>query len=454
MPEPTPAPLVTLPRVLGPFDACMVVVRSVIGSGIFLKPGAAAQHLPNFGLIIGVWIVVGAVTLCGCLAVAELAAMLPQAGGTYVYLREAYGRLAAFLWGWTEFWIIRTGSIGALATATTIYLSEVIPLDRTGQEVVTIGLVMFLCVVNLVGTRWGARVQNVTSVLKIAFLALIIVLPYLLGRADTANLQPLLPSTMDASLWRGITLAAIAVMWPYDGWINVAPVTEEIRDPHRNVPLALVAGFGVVMFVYVAANVSYHLVLPLEEVANSRAVVFDMFKSLFSADTARWVALGVMCSTFGAVNSNLLTGPRILFAMARDGLLPRALSQVHSRYETPANAIILQGLWTTILIFVAFRVSEKPIEVFDNLTNLVVFGGLAFYAMAVAAVYVLRRSWPDVPRPYHTWGYPITPALYLIMAGVVMLSVLWNKPWTALAGIALIAAGVPYYAWIKGKRPE
>jgi APA family basic amino acid/polyamine antiporter len=441
----------TLPRVFGPFDACMVVVGSVIGSGIFLKPGIAAAELPSFGLIMIVWIGVGLLTLCGCVALAELATMLPQAGGPYVYLREAYGRLPAFLWGWTEFWIIRTGSIGALATATTIYLSEVVPLDRIAQEAVTIGLVVFLCAVNLFATGWVAHVQNLTSVLKLAFLALIIVLPYALGQAKPAHLLPLFPESLDISLWRGLGLAMIAVMWPYDGWINIGPVTEEIRDPQRNVPLALVMGFGLVILVYVAANISYHLVLPLEDIARSRAVVFDMFKVLLGEDVARWVALGVMCSTFGAVNANVLTGPRILFAVARDGLLPRAFQQVHTRYGTPANAILLQGAWATLLIFMAFRASDKPLDAFNALTDFVIFGGSVFYALSVASVFVLRRHRPELPRPYRTWGYPLTPALYLLAFGVAMVSLLVNAPAESLSGTLLIAAGVPYFYWMRGR---
>ncbi|MBL8830576.1 MAG: amino acid permease, partial [Planctomycetaceae bacterium] len=248
----------SLPRVLGPFDACMVVVGSVIGSGIFLKPGIAAAELPTFGWIIAVWIGVGLLTMCGSLAIGELAAMLPQAGGPYVYLREAYGRLPAFLWGWAEFWIVRTGSIGALATATAIYFGTVVPLSRVQQETVTVGLVVVLTIVHLLSTRWVAVVQNLTALAKVGFLALVIVLPYLLGDIHPEYLQTTAATAADFSLWRGVGLAMIAVMWPYDGWINIGPVTEEIREPQRNVPLALIVGIGIVTTVYVLANVSYH----------------------------------------------------------------------------------------------------------------------------------------------------------------------------------------------------
>ncbi|MBL8826537.1 MAG: amino acid permease, partial [Planctomycetaceae bacterium] len=199
-------------------------------------------------------------------------------------------------------------------------------------------------------------------------------------------------------------------------------------------------------------NVSYHIVLPHDEIARSKAVVFDMMAMLVGSAAAKWVALGVMCSTFGAVNANILTGPRILLAMARDGLLPRAMQQVHSKYETPANAILLQGLWTTLLIVITFRISEQPKDAFNQLTDFVIFGGSVFYAMAVAAVFVLRWRQPEMTRPYRTWGYPLTPALYLLFFGAVLLSLLWNTPLTSLAGTALIATGAPFYWWMSRRR--
>lgn len=439
----------TLPRVLGPFDACMVVIGAIIGSGIFLKPAGVAQALPNFGVILAVWIGVGLVTLCGCLALAELAAMLPQAGGPYLYLREAYGKLPAFLWGWTEFWIIRTGSIGALATATAIYLNQVTPLSRLEQEAIAISLVVVLSFLSLFSTRWVAHVQNLATVAKVGFLALIIVVPYAMGRAEPQNLQPLFPDHVNASLWHGVAAAMILVFWPYDGWVMVAPVAEEIREPQRNIPLALMLGVGVVMLVYVLANVSYHLVLTHAEVAGSKAVASDMFKALLGDDAARWVALGVMCSTFGAVNANILTGPRIYFAMARDGLLPRAMQQIHPRHETPANAIVLQGVWAALLIFLMFRREGTPQDAFDDLTAFVIFGGNLFYALAVASVFMLRRRYPDLPRPYRTWGYPLTPALYLLAFAAVLVSLLLKEFYVSMAGLLLIVAGAPIYYWMR-----
>jgi basic amino acid/polyamine antiporter, APA family len=446
-------PCDTLPRRLGRFDAITVVVGGVIGSGIFLKPAEVAREVDSFGLIIGVWIVVGLITLCGALALAELAAMLPHAGGPYVYLREAYGRLPAFLWGWTEFWIIRCGSVGALVTATVIYLDkflqDIAPLDRGWQEGLAIAIVVGLSVINVIGTRWGAAVQNVTAVLKVGFLLFIIVLPLAVDRSSAEALGPWWPASFSPSVWRGLGVAMIAVMWAYDGWINIAPVAEEIRDPRRNVPQALMIGMATVIGVYVLANVAYHLVLPISQIAQSEAVAADVCQAAIGSTGAKLVALGVLCSTFGAANSNLLTGPRIYFAMARDGLLPAAIRRIHPRWQTPANAIWLQMAWTLVLVVAAYAWEDDPRDAFNVLTDFVIFGGMVFYALAVAAVFVFRRRHPEWERPYRAWGYPFTPAIYLLGVSAAMTSMLADKFGQALAGTTLIAAGALYYGVVR-----
>jgi APA family basic amino acid/polyamine antiporter len=462
-------PIESLPRVLGLFDAVTVVVGSIIGSGIFLsKVGNVAHELHAFGPIICVWIGVGVVTFCGSLALAELAAMHPRAGGPYIYLREAYGTLPAFLWGWTEFWVIRTGSIGALACATVIYLDKFLsrptPLEFWVQACLAIGIVVGLSAINYFSTRWGATVQNVTVVLKVAFLAAIICLPLLMGKTDSANLVPVWPSAGSPSLWKGLGAALLAVMWPYDGWINIAPVAEEIRDPQRNVPRGLAMGMLIVILVYVGANISYHLTLSMDHLAGvvdpatgdflkghkpADAVASDVFAALFGSWGGRIAALGVMCSIFGAVNSNMLTGPRIYFAMARDGLLPASIHKVHSRFKTPGNAILIQAAWTTILLIVFYCNSDDPRGVFDGLTDSVIFAGMIFYGLSVAAVYVLRRTQADLPRPYRTWGYPFTPALLLIVYLCVAANELAVHPKQTQAVAGLIGAGVIYYVIVR-----
>lgn len=442
-----------LPRVLTTFDAVTVVVGSIIGSGIFLKAGQVAAGLNSFALEIAVWLFVGLVTLCGSLALGELAAALPHAGGPYVYLREAYGRAPAFLFGWTEFWVIRTGSLGALACATAIYLDEIAPLGREGQQWTAVAIVLGLASINALGARWGAGVQNMTTAIKVLFLLGLITLPWLLGRAETEHLEPVWPQKVDLPLWKALGAALIAVLWPYDGWINIAPVAEEIHAPQTSVPRALAIGMAIVIAVYLGAITSYHLVLPMSEVAGSSAVAADVCGVLLGERGRVVAALGVMCSTFGACNANVLTGPRIYFAMARDGLLPPAVRSVHVRFRTPANAIALQAGWAVILILAAFRwkssPQDRPIDAFDTLTDLVIFGGSLFYALAVAAVFVLRRQRPELERPYRTWGYPLTPAVYLLAFGAALVSLLVTKWAETAAGMLIILAGAAYYLWVK-----
>jgi APA family basic amino acid/polyamine antiporter len=478
-----------LPRILGRFDAITVVIGSIIGSGIFLKPSAVAKDLGQygFGAIIAVWIIVGLITLCGSLALAELAAMLPQAGGPYVYLREAYGRMVAFLWGWTEFWVVRTGSLGALAVGTVIYLSEAFrlhdptwELSHRTQELLAVLIVVGLSTINFVATRWAANVQNATVVVKVAFLIGIIVLPFVTGGFEPGNLSSVLtqaPGSAPASgllaFLKAFGIAAIAVLWPYDGWINIGPVAEEIREPQKNVPFALAAGMCIVIAVYAIANVGYHLVLPIDAVAGSEKVASDVCLKLIGPTGAIVFSVGVMCSMFGAVNSNMMTGPRIYFAMARDGLVPKSICHVHSRFQTPANAIVAQTVWTVALTAICFDVGPladvtgigrlaswlldrevslaqlSPYDAFNALTDFVIFGGSIFYASAVAAVFVLRIRYPHWPRPYRTFGYPFVPALYLLFFLAVLTSMLISDPETSLAGTSLIAAGAIYYLWAR-----
>lgn len=478
----------SLPRILGLFDATALVVGSIIGSGIFLKVGNVDKALMAWGFlpIVAVWMFVGLVTLCGSLALAELAAMYPSAGGPYLYLREAYGRLPAFLWGWTEFWVVRTGSVGALACATAIYLDEflkssqtgVSPLGHTGQMIVTVSIVVGLTIVNVISTRWAASIQNMATIVKVVFLALLIVLPFIMGKIHPDYLSPLWissphsvsavnatdaneftvqnevehqPAQPSRTLLAALGVALIAVFWPYDGWINIGPVAEEIKNPQFNVPRALAVGIAVVTLVYVGANISYHLVLSMPVVASSERLASDTFRVLFGEWGSKFAALGVLCSTFGAADSNLIAGPRIYFAAARDGLVPAFIHKVHPVFKTPANSVMIQGVWATFLVVVFYSISTNPKQVFDLITDAVICAGLIFYSLTVAAVYRLRWRKPNAERPYKTWGYPLTPALMVFTYGIAFVGTLLDQ-WDKLAWVlALIAAGVVYYFIVSKK---
>jgi APA family basic amino acid/polyamine antiporter len=468
--------------VLGLFDATAMVVGSIIGSGIFLKVGNVDKALMAWGFlpIISVWIFVGLVTLCGSLALAELAAMYPHAGGPYLYLREAYGRLPAFLWAWTEFWVIRTGSLGALACASAIYLDEFLQrpdhtggLGHWGQLATVVTIIVGLTIINMISTRWGASVQNVATVAKIGFLAMLITLPVVMQQINTDHLHPLwnptpaITAQPDAStvisetsthrsLLAALGVALIAVFWPYDGWINIGPVAEEIREPRVNVPRALAMGVAIVVLVYVTANVSYHLVMPMSELAQSTRPAADVFRVLFGSWGAKLAAFGVFCSTFGAANSNLIAGPRIYFAASRDGLVPGFLHRVDPRFNTPLNSVLIQGIYTTILAVAFYGFNKNPKAVFDLITDAVICAGLIFYSLTVAAVFVLRRHHPDVERPYKTWGYPFTPALMIISYAFAFVWTLIEQFNYLVWVLALIASGVVYYMIVtrRAERPD
>lgn len=446
-----PAPN-ALPRVLTLLDGTTFVVGAIIGSGIFLKVDTVDTALGPFGFgpIIGVWILMGLVTLSGSLAIGELAVLYPHAGGPYVYLREVYGKLVAFLWGWTEFWVVRTGSIGALACATTLYLNQIVPLSHTQQMLTAIAIVVGLSTSAILSTKGSALVQNWLTFIKVAFLGAIIVLPAAMGYADTGpgHWQPVWEPTGGTDFWKAIGVAIIAVMWPYHGWVDLAPVAEEMKDPERNVPLGLGLGLGIVAGVYVLANLSYHLMFTITEIAGTKTIAADVFQTLFGPIGAQIAAAGVMCSTLGANNATVMCGPRIYFAMARDGLLPDRLQHVHRRWQTPANAIFAQGVWAVVLIVAFFNWKAKPKDAFDALTESVVCAGLVFFSLTVAAVYILRWTQPDTPRAYRTWGYPLTPALLISVYAFAFVQLLRKTPEQIIAIAALILSGAVYYAWV------
>uniref|UniRef100_A0A7C2NVI8 APC family permease n=1 Tax=Schlesneria paludicola TaxID=360056 RepID=A0A7C2NVI8_9PLAN len=456
---PATAPVTALPRVLTLFDGTTIVVGAIIGSGIFLKVDSVDTALMPFGFgpIIGVWILMGLVTLCGSLALGELAALYPQAGGPYVYLREVYGKLPAFLWGWTEFWVVRTGSIGALACASTLYLNQIVPLTVNQQMFTAIGIVAALSLSAILSTKGSAVVQNWLTFIKVAFLAGIIVLPAVMGHADAGegHWQPVWQSSSESSFWQAMGIAIIAVMWPYHGWIDLAPVAEEIKEPERNVARALGLGLAIVAGVYVLANLSYHLMFPMSHIAGTKTIAADVFQGLFGPWGRQLAAAGVMCSTLGANNATILCGPRIYFAMARDGLLPARLQYIHARWQTPANAILAQGVWTILLILAFFAwKKDDPKGAFDGLTDSVVCAGLVFFSMTVGAVYLLRWTRPDAPRAYRTWGYPLTPALLIGVYAFAFVRQIMDAPQQMIAIAALIASGAMYYAWATRRARE
>lgn len=473
-----------LARVLGLGIAIAIVVGNVIGSGIFLKPGNIAAACGDFRVILGVWVAGGLLCALGGLCFAELAAMLPQAGGLYVYLREAYGRPIAFLYGWSDVVFSKPASIGALAVAFSGSLC--LALHWKASAWVEVGLAILLIVsmtiVNILGVVWGGRLQFVITLVKAGFLAAVALAPFVL--------IPVVGSTIEVSnytstvvprelgLARQIGVALLAVMWAYNGWDGVTSLSEEIRDPQRNIPLSLFAGIGILIVLYVSANVAYHGVLSMDEMraAGDHAAERMLGKLLGSTGLAAMSAV-IMCSTFGAINTNLLQAPRITFAMGRDGTFFRGLGTVHATYRTPVAAIVLlSGMAIVLVVGVAIAKqlaaehgpapapasaavaagaatglwtrtvdSLRVGSTFDLLTNFVIFALSVFYMLGVLAVVVLRVRRPDAIRPYRTWGYPVVPVLFLSVYVWFLWQVYATNPLEARAGLLIIALGIPAY---------
>jgi amino acid transporter len=425
----------------------------------------------------GAWVLVGLLALLGALAIAEVAVLFPRAGGNYVFLREAYGRLAGFLWGWVEFWIIRSASLAALATIFTESLNDVLRnpafQEATGltsssglgfwaQKGLTVAVLVGLAWVNVRGVRWGGGLQLFITLVKVGSLLAIIALPFvvfgLAGPGSTApppepaNLRPLWPATWAEVTFAGLGSALLGVLWAYHGWMNIAPVAEEIRTPQRNIPLALLAGVGIIIFLYLGANLAYYLIIPQPEMAGltNTTVATEFSLRLLGPLGAAAASAAVMCSVFGALNGNLLVGPRLLYAMGEDGLAPRALREVHPRYRTPALAIwVLAGWGATLVVVVAALTDLGWLDPgkshFDRLTDFAMFGAVIFETMAVVSIFVFRWKRPDAERPYRCWGYPVVPAVYVILPAFVLVNMFAEQPMEALSGVGFIVAGVVVY---------
>lgn len=478
-PDPIPDPLSPtvesrpgLLRALGPGMAMAIVVGNVIGSGIFLKPGQIAIDCGNFPLIITAWIVGGVMCILGALCFAELAAMLPRAGGLYVFLREAYGRLPAFLFGFNEFMFGRPATNVALAMGFVNLTSGMAgwKLGTFGSVTCAAVLIAVMAWINIVGVIWGGRVQGATTLVKAGFLAVIIVLPLVLGAAgwspavSLANYSTSAPPALPH--WQQQFAAILlGIMWAYNGWHDVAPVAEEIRDPQKNLPWSLIGGVGIIMVLYVGANLAYHAVLPMDQIQAIRSGDDkNIARPMFAALLAPWgsavgqsvsslVTLSVMCSILGALNSNQLLGPRISFAMGRDDVFFRSLGDVHVNYRTPSVAIVVQTAMSIVLTFaagalVAFVPRFHDVDIFDLMTEYVIFSASIFYTLCVLALFTLRGKHPEWERPYRTWGYPATPLVFVAFYIWFLVRAYQAKPLESQVALALIVVSVPvYYGW-------
>lgn len=419
----------SLPRKLGLTDATLIVIGIVIGSGIFLLPNLIARNLPSGTAIVCVWVAAGILSYFGALAYAELGAMMPDTGGQYVYLREAYGPGCAFVCGWVFLLAAIPGGIAFLAVGFSIYLDHFIPLGPVFRNAVSIALVAVLSAFNYVGVREGAWIQRVFTTAKIAGLVLVIGAAFLLGHA-THSSRPVSFS------YSGIGFTMTACLMAYNGWSYVSFVAGEVRNPQSNIPRSLALGMGIVMLLYVSANIAYMNVLTVPQIAAAERVGAAVAERTLGPWGASALSAVVLLSIVGAINGCILTGARIPFAQARDGMFFSRFGQIHPRFETPAFAIAVQAAWTAVLIVTGS---------YETLASYTIVSAWLFYSMTVLAVQVLRRKMPDLPRPYRMWGYPTTVWLFMAASAWFLIDALVNQPGPSIIALVLAAAGIPFY---------
>ncbi len=443
---------------LGLVDSTTLVMGSMIGSGIFIVSADIARQVHSPGLLILVWVLAAVLTLIAALSYGELAAAMPHAGGQYIYLREAFGPLSGFLYGWTLFLVIQTGTIAAVAVGFAKFSGVFLPWISAKNAVLTIGsftlntqqlvamaLVILLSVINVFGIRTGATVQNIFTVAKTAALLGLVGLGFLLG-GDTRAMQENF-----SDFWRGATLsfdtlralgvAMVGSLFAADAWNNVTFTAGEVKNPRRNLPLSLALGTGIVLAIYVATNFAYLRWLPLDAIqhAPEDRVGTATIQAMLGGNAERLMAIAVMVSTFGCANGLILAGARVYYAMARDGLFFRRVADVHPRYHTPAVSLGVQCIWACLLTLSG---------TYSDLLDYVIFAVLLFYILTMAGLFVLRRTRPALPRPYLAAGYPWAPALYILVATFISAMLLIYKPSYTWPGLIIVVLGVPvYYLW-------
>ena len=426
-----------LERRLGPLDAAAIVISNVIGGGIFFVPVIVASLVPSPGPMLAVWLVGGALAFAGAMAYAELAAVRPHAGGEYVYLRDAYGPLAAFLTGWTSFVAGFSGAIAASAVALADYVTRFIPVAANVKPVIALSAIVALTLIHVRGLGPGRLVQNILAGLKVTGIVVLIALGFAIGNGDAANYSSGAP--VAAVPW---LLALVPVMFSYSGWNAAAYVAEEVRNPSRNVPLALGLGTAVVIVLYAGLNALYLYAMPIDQLSalpGSR-LLDSVADRLFGPTAGDLLGLFAIVSLAASISAMVIAGPRVYFAMARDGMFVRAAGRVHPRFHTPATAIVAQGVWSSVLVLSGTQ---------QQLVDYTGFAVVLFAGITVSALFVLRRRHSGAARPFSALGYPWAPAIFVIASALMVIAEARRTGWTTVAGVVVILAGVPVYYAIR-----
>ncbi|MGB8012742.1 MAG: amino acid permease [Terriglobales bacterium] len=441
-------------------DSVLLLVSGIIGSSIFLTAKDIAGPLPNPTLFFLVWVLGGVISLCACVAFAELGSMYPDSGGQYIYLREAYGDLVAFLYGWMLFAVANGGTIAALSVASAAYMGNIIPsisqdhvifslagMPFTRAHAVGLLLIVLLTYVNVFGLRWGTLLQNVSTWTKFIAMAAFVILGFAIGKGHWSNFSTQAPGGLTMGLSPGQLISAlgvglIAVFWAYDGWVYITWVAGEVKNPRRNVPLAMVLGVLLVGAIYLAMNMTYVYAMPLLEIAKYETIAHVAATRLFSPAAAAWLSAMIAISCFSAAAACTLSGARVYLAMAQDGVFFRRMAAIHPKWRTPAFSLIGQGIWAAVL-----TMSGR----YDQLYTYVIFGMVLSYTLTVIGLFVLRWKRPDVPRPYRCTGYPWLPAIYVIVGVAWTLNTIIERPTEAFWGATIVLIGVPGYLYWKRK---
>jgi basic amino acid/polyamine antiporter, APA family len=459
-PTETPSEKPSLVRGLSLLDSVLLLVSGIIGSSIFLTAKDIAGPLPHPFWFFLVWILGGAISLCACAAFAELGSMFPDSGGQYIYLREAYGDLVAFLYGWMLFAVANGGTIAALSVASAAYMGNIVPaisqhhvmftavgIAFTRTHAVGLVLIAILTIVNVFGLRWGALLNNVSTWTKFTAMAGFVVLGFAIGKGHWSNFTAHAPGGINMGLSPSQLISAlgvglIAVFWAYDGWVYITWVAGEVKNPRRNVPLAMVFGVLAVGTIYLAMNLTYVYALPLSEVAKYETIAHAAAATLFSPDAAIWLSAMIAISCFSAAAAGTLCGSRVYLAMAQDGVFFKRMAVIHPKWRTPAFSLIGQGIWAAVL-----TMSGR----YDQLYTYVIFGMVLSYTLTVIGLFILRWKRPDAPRPYRCTGYPWLPGFYVLIGLAWTLNTIVTRPTQAFWGATIVLIGVPGYLYWKRK---
>jgi APA family basic amino acid/polyamine antiporter len=451
---------------LGLFDTTMIVVGAIIGAGIFTITGFVADRVPSAWLIIAVWMAGGLLSLAGALTLGELGTAMPDAGGDYIYLRETYGPLWGFLTGWVSFFVTFSGSIAALGIALVGYLSFFFPsLSLAPQQaiyarpitpdytfslsyghLVAIAAVLWLSAINYCGVKIGSRFQDFLSLLKIGTMLLLVVFGFTIGRGAWMNFSATAPFSRTTDLIRACGLALIPILFAYNGWNAAIYIGGEIKRPARNLPLSLFLGTLISTAIYLLINLVYLYALPVDKMKNVVRIGELAASSLFGPAAAGYIVIAIVVSMLGCMNAMILTGARIYYAMARDGLFFHRAARIHPRFGTPSSSLVLQAICSSLLVISG---------TLDQLYTYVAFAIVLFSAITGAAVFVLRKKRPGLKRPYKTWGYPVVPALFVLSCLWLMINTLVERPRESLAGLGIVLLGVPaYWYWKSNVKRE